>query len=148
MDDSLRAPGVSGRHELCVIVASPAERDSDAQRSRPNREVNGGLELDRLSVQTRGHGVAGAHLEGARNPSAAGRPGGTTRPVENEDSEPAAVERRAEPAPAPTMALVGVVRHEDDGGVGVDDINVVHQAHAGQFRAGMVSKSVRVFASR
>ena len=97
--------------------------------------MNGGLELYRLSVQARGNRIAGGHVQGARGPFAAGRPGGTARPVESEDAEPAAVERLAKSAPALTAAGVGVVRHQDDGGVGVDNTEVVDKAHAGQFGA-------------
>jgi hypothetical protein len=61
--DRLRASGVSGRHRVCVIVpGSSADRDAHAQRSRPHAEVNGGLELNRLSVQARGNRLAGGHV--------------------------------------------------------------------------------------
>src|SRR4029453_15236881 len=105
MGDRLRATGVSRPHKVCVIVpGSSADRDAHAQRSRPHGEVNAGLELYRLSVQARGNRIAGGHVQGARGPFAAGRPGGTARPVESEDAEPAAVERLAKSAPAPPAA--------------------------------------------
>jgi hypothetical protein len=90
--------------------------DPDPERTRRDDELKGRSELDRLAVDSGVHRRGGAHLETRRGPRSP-RPLAGVRPVEDDDPELPAVERRPRPGPARGIERVGVVRNKDDGGV-------------------------------
>ena len=109
-------------------------RDADPERSRADGDAKSRRELDRLSVQARRKRLARGDFEGARGPCATGPMRRSARSVEHYDSKLAAVEERP-PSPGRAVQRVGVVGHQDHGGVGVHATEVVHQANAGQLGA-------------
>ena len=72
--------------------------DPHAEGLRPDRELERRRQLDRLAVDPGVEGSGAAHLEPRRRPRPAGAAAGARR-VEDEDPEPAAVERRPRAGP-------------------------------------------------
>ena len=91
---------------------------------------SGGVEVDRLAVDSGVDGRGGGHLELASRSTSARR-SGRRRRVEDEDAELSAVERRSGAGRTRRVERVGVVRHEHDRGVAMGAAEVVHELQVG-----------------
>jgi hypothetical protein len=69
----------------------------------------------------RGHGVAGGLVEGARGPFVGRPPRRSARLCGARGPQPLAVEDGTHPGPCRTMQRIGIVGHQDHGGIAVYD---------------------------
>ena len=94
-----------------------ARGDPDPQRGRPDGEPQWRAEVHGLAVDPGGYRRRRTHLQARRGPGPSGAEGGVAGYAEDDDPEPAGVERRAGAGSQRVIQGIGIVRHEDHGGI-------------------------------
>src|SRR5215472_16695107 len=105
--------------------------DPDPQRGRPDGETQRRPEVYRLAVNPGMYRGWGTHLQARRGPGLPGPASGIAGYAEDNDPEPAGVERRAGTGSQRIVQGIGIVRHEYHGGIAVLARRVVDQAQRG-----------------
>ena len=108
-----------------------ARGDPDPQRGRPDGEPQRRAKVHRLAVDPGVYRRRGAHLQAGRSPGLSVAERGVAGCAEDDDPEPAGVERRAGAGSQRAVQGIGIVRHEHHGGIAVLAPRVVDQAQRG-----------------